>query len=1017
MGYNLDMAFYPLHVYSGFSYLQSGIIAPKIPFLAKKMGFEGVGLCDNGTLSGYAPFAHAAKDAGIAAIFGMDAPVAEGTFSLFVKNEAGYRNLCTLTDLASAGKLSLAEVYAHAAGLICVYPLEHSFLYPRYKSLNQDDVVHLAQLLKPFDKVYLGLPYLPDEPELALWARNFASGHAYSLIAFPEIRYEKEDDAIVLSIVSAISHHETLTTKKEKGDQYFLSLEQIMGYYQPQERDLTAELVSQIDFRYFQKRGSLLHFPVPEGETSPSYLEKLTLAGLEKRYPNAPQEYQERIKYELGIIDKMGYADYFLIVQDYVNWAKTHGVSVGPGRGSGAGSLVSWCLNIVAPDPIKYSLLFERFLNPERQSMPDIDVDFSDVNRDQVVTYLQQKYGTERVGHVLTTQTIGAKESLRDIARVYGYEPRQVEIILDTIVDDKLSLRDDYRKNPQFKALIDSDTYYLEIVSLAAKIEGLPRQAGLHAAGVVLNDEPLVDVLPVAENPGVGAVACLEKDYLEEQGFLKMDILGLRNLTIVDTCLALIEKDGGPHLTYNDIPYTDEASIALVNENKTMGLFQLESPGMKRAIRELAPTTFEDVAALLALFRPGPMENIPAYSRRKNGGEKIVYLSPELEPILKSTYGVIVYQEQIMQIVRAMAGFSYGQADLFRRAISHKQADKLASLKDEFISGCLKNGKDRATAEKVYALIFKFADYGFNKSHAVSYAVLTCQMAYLKKHFPKEFYCAILDSMSPSDRKFKDTMSEIKTINLSLSVPDVNHSEFGFIVDGASLRFPLSGIKGLQSALIHSLLDERHLHGAFTDLFDFAGRMKHVGLTLPTLIRFIDAGALDTLYPSRASLRASASAAMRYAEMMFGDTGQEALLAIGLEKPAMVDSPDDPRINLDAEYEALGMMVSGSPLSFYKATLASRHLVSLSDLPDSVGEVETAGVVKEIRAITTRKGTQMAFLTLYDDVTEVSFVLFSEAYSRCYSVLKADKVVIVKCHKDQRKEDSYLVDEATALGD
>jgi len=1010
------MSFVPLHLYSGFSYLQSGLVAPKIPFLAKKMGFEACGICDNGTLSGYAPFTHAAIEAGIAGVYGMDARVSEGNFSLFVKSEAGYRNLCALTYLASLNKLTLNDIYAHKEGLVCVLPLEDSFLYPRFKSLNQDDVLHLANLLKPFEEVYLGLPYRPEEKEFVLFARNFASGHAYSLVAFPHIAYEKTNDAIVLSIVSAISHHETLETKSLLGDEFFPALEDMVSYYTPEERDLSGKIAKESNFTYLQKRGSLLHFPCPEGLDSPTYLRQLTLAGLAKRKPNAPAEYQERIDYELGVIDKMGYADYFLIVQDYVNWAKSHGVSVGPGRGSGAASLVSWCLNIVVPDPIENDLLFERFLNPERQSMPDIDVDFSDINRDQVVHYLQEKYGEARVGHVLTTQTIGAKESLRDIARVYGYEDRQVELILDTIVDDKLSLRDDYRKNPQFKALIDSDKYYLEIVSLAAKIEGLPRQAGLHAAGVVLNNEPLVDVLPVADNPGVGEVACLEKDYLEEQGFLKMDILGLRNLSIVDNCFSLIAKDGGPQLTYGDIPYRDEDSIALIKENKTMGLFQLESPGMKRAIRELEPTTFDEVAALLALFRPGPMENIPAYSRRKKGTEKIVYLSPELEPILKSTYGVIVYQEQITQIVRAMAGFSYGQADLFRRAISHKQADKLAALKDQFIAGCLKNGKNRAVAEKVYALIFKFADYGFNKSHAVSYAVLTCQMAYLKKHFPKEFYCAILDSYSPSDRKFKDTMSEVKAIRLNLAVPDVNGSEFGFTVDGNALRFPLSGIKNLQSALIHSLLDERMEKGKFSDLFDFAGRMKKYGLNLVSLIRFIDAGALDSLYPSRASLRASASAAMRYAEMLFGDTGQEALLAIGLDKPTMIDSPDDPHVNLDAEYEALGMMISGSPLSFYKDILAAKKITPLSDLPDSLGTVTTAGVVKEIRAITTRKGTQMAFLSLYDDVSEVSFVLFSEAYSRCYSVLKADAVVLVNCHKDLRKEDSYLVDNAEALG-
>jgi DNA polymerase-3 subunit alpha len=409
------------------------------------------------------------------------------------------------------------------------------------------------------------------------------------------------------------------------------------------------------------------------------------------------------------------------------------------------------------------------------------------------------------------------------------------------------------------------------------------------------------------------------------------------------------------------------------------------------------------------------MESLPSFARRKNGMEKVTYLSPELEPILKNTYGIIVYQEQIMQIVRVMAGFSYGQADLFRRAISKKNAEKLAALKDEFIKGCLANGKDRGVAEKVYALIYKFADRGFNRSHAVSYAVLTCQMAYLKSRYPKEFYCAILDGMSPGEPKFKDAIGEVKSLNLRLAVPDVNRSDLGFRVDGDYIRFPLSAIKGIQSNFLSALLDERKEGGPFADYFDFAARAKRCGLNLPTLIRLIDAGALDGLCPSRASMRASASAAIGYAEMLYGETGREALLALGIEKPAMVQSEDDPRTNLEAEYEALGMMVSGSPLSFYADKLKARKITPLAELDLAKGEVETAGIVKSIRAITTRNGKQMAFLELYDDVSEASFVLFSEAYASCYSVLKADAAVIVRCQPDARKQGSHIVTGAESL--
>jgi len=1014
------MSFVALRVHSGFSYLNSGLVAERIPFLAAKAGYTAIGLSDKGSLSGYAPFYHNCLKANVKPVFMMDATVLEGTYCLVVESEEGYRSLLQIALLTSENKLTLTDLLKYAKGLTAVFPFENPIFRQGY--LNKDEKIgeKLAPLLKGYEHVYLGLPYLPEEKEFIAFCRDFAKSHSYDVVALPEISYEKETDAIVLKIVGAIQNHETLLEKEAKGYEYLLNEATAASFYTKEEIELTEKIANFSTFEYMRKRGSLLHFDNDEGLSSEDYLGKKAMEGLKQRVPNPSEEYLNRLSYELGVIDKMGYADYFLIVSDYVNYAKTHGVSVGPGRGSGAGSLVSYSLGIVEADPIKYNLLFERFLNPERQSMPDIDVDFSDVHREEVVLYLQRKYGTDRVGHVLTTQTIGAKEALRDIARVYGYEDREIELITSTIVDDRLSLRDDYRQSPQFKKLIDSDKYYLGIVALASKIEGLPRQAGLHAAGIVLNNEPLPDVLPVTDNEGIGYVACLEKDYLEEQGFLKMDLLGLRNLSIIDNCLALIKENEGKTLTYADIPYEDKDSITLIRENKTMGLFQLESAGIKRAIAEISPTDFEDVAAILALFRPGPMESIPSYARRKKGQEKITYLAPELEPILKNTYGIIVYQEQIMQIVRAMAGFSYGEADLFRRAISKKDATKLAALKDKFLEGCQKNGKDMMVSQKIYDLIYKFADYGFNRSHAVSYAVLTCQMAYLKRHYPKEFYCAILDSVSPSDGKFKDTLSEIKELNLHLAVPSINKSGLGFSIEGDSLLFPLSAIKGLQGQLVEAILEERAQNGPFKDYFDFAERGKTCGLNLPSLIRLIDAGALDDFGIGRNTLRQNGAASMNYAEMMHGKDGRQESLdlkALGFEKPVLREVASDKREDLDAEYAALGMMVSGSPLSFYKDEIAKEGAIPLAQMAEASGYFKTVGIVKSLRAIVTRRGSQMAFLELYDEYSDASFVLFSEAYAKCYGVLKDDAIVIVTAHKDQRKDGSYLVEDAVRLGD
>lgn len=1014
------MSFVPLHVYSGFSYLESALSAKLLPVYAKKYHYQAIAICDDGTLSGYAPFTHSALDGGIHPVYGMDVRFGDEIYSLFVQNETGYRNLLPLTLLCSEQKVTKEQLIAHATGLTLVYSPDPFYFGRLSEAEEKTFAENLSRVTRTFSSCYLGIPYYPNNAAYIARLRGFAARYSYPTIAFPFLRYEKKADAIALEILQAIQKQENLTQKEKSGNECFLTPEELAAFYSLEELNRTGQIADETDFKLLQKRGGLLHYPNDLGLTSEELLRKMTLEGLQKHVPNASQEYLDRIDYELSVINKMGYADYFLIVQDYVNWAKTHGVSVGPGRGSGAGSLVSYCLGIVTLDPVRYHLIFERFLNPERRSMPDIDVDFADVSRDRVVRYLQDKYGIERVGHVLTTQNILAKQALRDVGRVYGYDDsKEVSPLISTLMYPMHSLRFNYRNSPKFKEKVDSDRYYLTLVGLAAKIEGLPRQAGLHAAGIVLNDTPLPTAIPTSDNPEVGYVACLEKDYLEEQGFLKMDLLGLRNLTIIDECLTLIAKDKGVKLDAEKIPYDDPDSIAIIRQGKVMGLFQLESGGMKRAIQTVQPTSFEDVAALLALFRPGPMESIPSFARRKHGQEKIEYLAPELEPILKDTYGIIVYQEQIMQIVRAMAGFSYGQADLFRRAISKKKVEQLNELKSSFLEGCAKNGKDSAVAEKVYDLIFRFANYGFNKSHAYSYAVITCQMAYLKKHYPAEFYCAILDFLSPSDPKFASTLQELKELQIRLVVPDVNRSGLSFQVEGQSIRFPLTPIKDLQGKLASAIVDERNTHGPYTDFFDFASRLKSAGLNLRLLVRLVDAGAFDSLCPSRQTLRASAASAMQYADLTGGEeNGQQFLTDIGIAKPLLEREPDDLRANLEAEYNALGMMVSGSPLSLYQEEIKKLpHYCPLHELGNAPYHTMTAGVLRGARAITTKSGKKMAFLELYDEVSVKEFTVFPSVYEACYAVLTTGAVLAVECHKDDRKDGTYIIDSARALGE
>ncbi len=1007
--------FLPLKICSGYSFLRSGLSLRSIVNLAKKAGQTYCCLSDYFTLSGYPELTSLCASQDMTPVYAMDGTFEGYEFTFILFNENGYKNLIAMSLAASKGEVDLDFLYAHAKGLLPILDLASAPL--RQAANRGEDAFEetLRNVFRHLPNLELGMPYLPKEAEYVTFLRGFLKTHPYRCLALPSIRYAKREDAIVLSIVEAIANDEQLEEKKLLGDQWFLDHGTLESYYTPDELEATTAFLPSIDFTFLKKRGSLPHFPCPDGYDSDAYLRKLATEGLEKYAPGHGPEYDKRLDYELSVITKMGYSDYFLIVHDYVNFAKTHGILVGPGRGSGAGSLVSFALNIVTPDPIKYGLMFERFLNPERQSMPDIDVDFADIRRDEVAAYLQGKYGHSRVSHIVTMQTLGAKASIRDIGRVYGYEPRHIDTICKAIGSNStMSLRDNYRFNQAFRQLVDSDTYYLEIVGLAAKIEGLPRQAGLHAAGIVLSDLPLEEVVPVTDNDGVGYVAQYEMNYLEDQGCLKMDLLGLRNLTIVERALDLVEESSNVRMEAEKIPYEDPKAIELIAKGKTMGLFQLESQGMGRAIMDVRPTTFTDVAAILALYRPGPMANIPSFARRKQGRERITYLCPELEPILKETYGILVYQEQVMQIAISLAGFTYGQADLFRRAISKKDANKLASLEYGFLKGCHDKGIDDLTARKVYDLIYKFADYGFNKSHAVAYAILTCQMAYLKAHYPLAFYCAILDGTSSGDPKFASLIAEIKSESIRFYVPDVNQSSYRFIPHMmGSILFPLTAIKGLPGNLAYRIVEERMNGGPFKDVFDFLMRAKPLGLTLQNLIRLIDAGALDCFGISRARLRLLAPTGMNYAEM-FSVDGGGTLLGLDFPKPEIPQAETDRSADLLEEKDCLGLMISGSPLESKTLTLQARGIHRLSELANCNGEMEIAGVVASCKSVRTKKGTKMAFLTLYDEESMVEFALFSEAYDKYYPILKEGALIAARVYKN-RNRDGYCLSGAETL--
>ena len=605
------MNFVPLHVYTGYSFQKSGLMIDQYCTLAKQYGYKSLAITDYETFSGIPVFVHEAKEHKLKPIIGIDFEVDNLLTTFIVVNEVGYRNLLKYSILAQKKELSFAHIRENNDGLVIIITTENTPLKKAYLENKDTFARKLSRLSRGINNFYLGLDNI--DKGFTKEMRDFAFSHGYSTVAFPHVKYLKKDDAIILKMVETIETKDILTSKKASGEEYLHSIEELQKIYTIEEIDASNAIANSIEFELLKPRGKLVKFKCEGNLTSEEYIRKLAFEGL-KAKGHEGKQYVDRLNYELGVINKMGFSDYFLIVQDYINFARKNDIAVGPGRGSASGSLVAHCLGITVPDPLEYNLLFERFLNPARQTMPDIDVDFSDVDREKVVSYIADKYGHNHVAKIAAIQKIGAKQSLHDVGRIFDYDKHDIDLFTNIIKSekfDKLSLREIYKKSKDFRDLVNNDKYYLEIVTLASKIEGLPRQASLHAVGIVLNAEPLEDMIPLTIDPNGSYIEQFEKDYIEEQGFLKMDILAIRNLTIIDDCLARI-KEKGINLNRDEIPYDDKDAIKLIAQGKTIGIFQLDTVAFRIALKTFKPDSFEDVVALLALNRPGPQENIPA---------------------------------------------------------------------------------------------------------------------------------------------------------------------------------------------------------------------------------------------------------------------------------------------------------------------------------------------------------------------------------------------------------------------
>ena len=992
----------PFHVYSEYSFLESGVLISKLIKYAKDNDAKNIAITDKNVLIGFPQFNSLAKKYGLKAIFGMDILVENLLFTLLIKNEQGYKNLCNLSSIINARELSIDELKANASGLFIIISTTSTL----FNNINEEFKNKLASISKGFDpdSFYIGLECIENSkiPHYEL-IRNFAFKYSYKMVPHFTIKYLNKEDAIVLDLLNAIKNQTKLDLNYSPKESLFhlRSDDELKKFYTSNELNELDVISNAINFDLDKKRGEMLHFPLEDGvNDAPTELIKKVKEGLIKRNINLDEheDYRKRLNYEYKIIKEMGYCDYFLIVQDYVNFAKTHDIPVGPGRGSAAGCLISYLLNITDVDPMKYDLLFERFLNPARQTMPDIDIDFSDTKREEVVNYLKEKYGRDKVANIVTVQTIGAKQALRDIGRIYNVSNNDISLLTKLIVDknnQQATLKEAYEKFPNFKREIDNDSTFTLIYKRALLIEGLGRQRGINAAGIVLNNVSLNKAIPLF-NDDIGLITQYEKDYLEDEGFLKMDILGLINLTTIDNCIKLIKKNRNIDVDIKSINLNDPKIYEPIKNGLTMGLFQLDTSAAGSALKQFKPRNFDELAAFISLDRPGPRINLPSYANRLKGLEKVTYLDPSLINALKSTYGIMIYQEQIMIVSQDFAGFSFAEADNLRKACAKKIKNKMDEMKTKFISGALKKGHKIQIINQVYDLISRFAEYGFNKSHAVAYAMITAQMAYLKAYYPLEFYASILDSQnSKNDIKFSKYIGEIKKSGIDIHLPDINISEFNFVTKDNKLYMPLSSINGIITRSIMNILEERNKNGSFKDFLDFVIRMTSTEekITDVQISRLIDAGVFDSLYSNRQSLKKSIQSAMSLAHFM---SNGESLIDEGY-KFYYAEASDDLDMRLQLEKDALGVILSDSPLKHYENKVSNLRISNFYELKEN----ETANILvlfRNVKKITTKTNKSMCFIEAYDDYEDIDITVFSENYEKYIDLinkLKRNDVILV----------------------
>ena len=1047
------MAFAHLHVHTEYSLLDGASRIKELVRRTKELGMDAVAMTDHGVMYGAVRFYKEAKAQGVHPIIGCEVYLAPGMrqertevdgtryyhLILLAENETGYRNLVELISLANTegyyykpriDKELLRKYHEGIIALSACVAGEIPQAILRGNTRRAEELICEYVGIFGQDNFFLEIQDhgLPEEKTVNRALRDMANRHGVGLAATNDVHYVNADDSEFHDILLCVQMGRTINDPDRmrfSGPDYYLKSEQEMAELfadYPGAIENTAKIAERCQVNFTFGELQLPFYPIPENfEKDDDYLRALCEERIPSRYPDVTNEIRTRLDYELGVIHGMGYASYFLIVWDFILYAREHGVAVGPGRGSAAGSIVAYLLGITNIDPLQYALLFERFLNPERVSMPDIDIDFDDINRGRVISYVKERYGEDHVAQIATFGTMGAKGAIRDVGRVLEMSFSEVSAITKLVPAElNITLDRALKESADFRRLYDEDESVRRVIDLARRIEGLPRNTSIHAAGVVIAKNPLASQVPVWVSEGT-LVTEFDKDDVEALGLLKMDFLGLRTLSIIADTVTHIRVSHGIELDIDQIPLVDEKTSKMLCNGDTGAVFQMESAGMTNLVKDLQPKGFVDLIPTVALYRPGPLGSgmVTDFIDGLHGKKEVVYMHPLLEPILKETFGVVLYQEQVMQIVQVLAGFSLGQADLLRRAMGKKKHDLLMAQKEIFLQGCEKNGIEAALANHIFDLLTHFADYGFNKSHSAAYALLAWQTAYLKAHYPVEFMAGVLTSIMDKTDKIPVYIQLCRQMGIKILPPDINSSAASFGIEDGAIRFGLAAVRNVGENAIMSMERVRAEGGKFRSLVDFCARVDMRTINKRAIESLIKCGAFDSIGVERNQLLAALDAAIQDAARrqrdllsgqigLFGDDTMEEVQQIRISDDV---PPSTARERLTWEKEATGFYITGHPLDDCSDTLSS--LLSIGEIRSAVRKdrqlVRVGGILTSTKRFTTKKGDTMLFAELEDFSGTIEVTVFPRVFYAHVSDLEPDAIIVVEGRVDMTGEEPKLL--------